>query len=425
MLTFPLNDILGRLSSFSQATSPSAAEEIVEPALGILNLYPETSCYARVLQGSASYCDKTADYHAPVRILQEKVGRILPRIRSDFGKKSDFTLEELVEIGHPGKLSLRNPIRDVVLASGHPSLYAESLPLLLGGLFTFSEGGWAEIRWDERSLLESYRPLPTGGLAVAEGIDHEDAPIMATTWNQAERIERMVFKNTPSIGTRQKGHYRWRNGSVTSSVTFDGKLRRFTQTRHEIEPDRETAVRITYDYPRHSQRLVENSGIGAAVDHELAFSLDSLDVSSQPRDSQLSYSVPQFFYLPGAVLESSVLHPREVEHIEWQDLLTLLPEARHLRDQGAAPDDDFYTFETVSGPEGPVYSFRPKDPRLPATRIQFDARNEEGLPLEWRLDMDLKNMKGRIDALRVTEETVDAVEKYVRGKFERGLEKVE
>src|SRR5262249_940427 len=153
-------------------------------------------------------------------ILQERVKQVLPRMQSDFGKKADFTLEELVTIGHPHRLSLKDPIRNVVLASGHSSLYAESIPLVLGGLFTFSEGGWAEIRWDERSLLERHRPFPTGRILI--GGDYKDS--IASTWNQAKRTEKAYYQNDPRWRTRTAGYYRWRDGPKTESVAFNDKL---------------------------------------------------------------------------------------------------------------------------------------------------------------------------------------------------------
>jgi hypothetical protein len=422
MLTFSANDLLGRLTGIAQATTCADAVEIGEPALGLLHWYPETSCYARILNGSESYYDGTGNDEMPLPVLQEKLGRVFPKIQASLGRKSDFTLPELVEMGHPGKLALRNPIRDVVLASGHPSLYAESLPLILGGLFTFAGGGWAEIRWDERSRLENYRPFPTGLVAVVGGGDQGDAPAVAATWNQAQRLERMAYQCRPAIGTRQKGHYLWRNGGSTSSATFNDKLRRFTRTRHEILPDHEDAFLLTYDYPRHSKSVVEHSNLGIVIDRNLEFLPVSLEVISQPQDLTLSFSVPQFLYLPGAVLETSALHPAEVLHNDLTRILSSIPLAREMRGGRSGPDHDNLVVETVPGPGGPIYCFGSKTPGLPTARVQFDVRNTEGIPLEWRLEMDLPPLKGSIEALRVTDDTVDAVERYVKGKFKKGLD---
>lgn len=266
--------------------------------------------------------------------------------------------------------------------------------MILGGLFVFQDGHWAEIEWDSRLMeAESLLPLRIPYLDPRPDVGNRFSLMEAPShWGEVLAYQAILQEGASTLVDTQ-------NRLLRTEVKCPGQGQ-YT----EVE------TRTTY-LPQGARR---QEGFQFQWSSFNGYVIDRWSVTeSGGRENRLDSRISQFFLLPGTVWEVKG-HPHAIQELDPVVISQRIQEGR-----------DYLQNQDKGENQGVRMTVFPKGVEE-RWLIAFGGANEEGIPLSWRLMTEEDPPRKRIDAIAVAPENRDDVERYIRRKADkaRGLNRV-
>jgi len=425
--TFSMSEAAQTLRQISTLTlEPERLAASLGPAALGAQLLPETWAPLNALLNGIG------DPETNVRLFQSKAPLVADRIESLF-PNPDQPRELIEHWNLLCPLTQPSSLLSASLAAGSPLEPSEEWPILLGGLFTFTDGTKATIPLDYRLLYETVFPLtfevPTLG---PDGVNMLRMPVM-DRWHKArdylsghqqaarntEVFDLSVTENTLTY-KRQRGSrlgmaivqalfeddqclkagHALRDGDVYRSyrsstvferpLPFDPKVRKKQKARPIFTRTQEgTALtqRPDLPYPVLERWIVADR----ASEH-------SVELGARQR---------QFFFFAGAVWTVDGMPPIPIERFPHSLLGLAAAELKKRLSPGKAG-----ILAVNSDPKSPLYEFLGSfGDRSRSIDLEVVPESPDGFPCDWRLTL---NGALVIHSLPVNRETKEALEAWLK-----------
>lgn len=421
----------------ARVTTLAEAQELLVaalPATGpLLTWSPYTNPYLTTLLAARPDASNNTLVPRLFRALQDQIPKAKAEVPASFLKDPNLP-DRLLTRSIETSGRLQEPLKDVVLAAAHPSFPAYDLPHVLGGFFTFQDGGLLEVAWDNAIGSPEYSPfnphllLPTILPSGLQFVDHT----LIQDWDHGMESFLNLLK---MAGVKELPHGPDDAMPGPRGTCFQGRyelilplgIHGATVMRlHRTEPFYELSYfrgvqsatfagirqRIYFEHPRR----IQSASLYRPFDqHPRILLISRTEVIDRRGYSPSPHEkTSQFLYLPDEVWEfTSPWFTEKDKPLHLDDFsIPFVAETIATAHRDRSPNLISMAMEsriTISRGGSDTREEIPVD-----VEVEFEPPHPQDLPLAWRLTLYLPDGQSpQIQSIRVTPQNVEQVRAYL------------